>query len=72
MVVIFVMSSFDANESSSQSGVIVTFIGNLLNISDLDTLSFVVRKIAHFSEYFILGVFVYNLIKVGTQDGFKF
>lgn len=63
MSFIFIMSSFDASESSSQSGVIVTFIGNLLNINDLDTLSFVVRKMAHCFEYFILGILVFNVFK---------
>ena len=61
MAFIFVMSSFSASESSSQSGKIVNFIASLFNISNVSLLSYIVRKLAHFTEYFILGVFVANM-----------
>ena len=54
------MSSFTANESSNQSGIIVIFISNIFNISDINLLSLIVRKFAHFSEYFILGILCIN------------
>lgn len=63
MLLIFIMSSFDANESSDQSGFIVNIIANIFNINKIDTLSFIIRKLAHFTEYFILGLLVYNLIR---------
>lgn len=62
MIVIFMMSSFDANTSSNQSNFIVDIIVNIFNIRNIDILSFIVRKLAHFTEYLILGILVYNLI----------
>lgn len=62
MIFIFVMSSFNANESSNQSGMIVSFISNLFNISDTKTLSLIIRKGAHFTEFLILGILSINYI----------
>lgn len=53
MVFIFVMSSFSANEPSNQSGMIVSFISSIFNISDTKLLSLIIRKLVHFTEYFI-------------------
>lgn len=63
MIFIFIMSSFDANESSNQSNFIVNIISNLFNINNIALLSLIVRKLAHFTEYFILGILTYNMIK---------
>lgn len=63
MILIFTMSSFNAIESSNQSGSIVMFISNILNIDDLEFLSLLIRKIAHFTEYFILGILTINCFK---------
>lgn len=63
MILIFIMSSFNAVESGNQSGSIVTFIGNILNISDVSLLSLIIRKLAHFTEYFILGILTINVFK---------
>lgn len=60
MIFIFVMSSFNANESSNQSGMIVSFISSIFNISDTKLLSLIIRKGAHFTEYFILGILSIN------------
>ncbi len=60
MIFIFVMSSFNANESANQSNIIVHFISYVFNINNLELLSFIVRKLAHFSEYLILGILIYN------------
>lgn len=60
MIFIFVMSSFNANESANQFNIIVHYISYLFNINNLELLSFIVRKIAHFSEYLILGILIYN------------
>ena len=63
MVFIFIMSSFDANESSNQSGLIVGIISDIFNINNIHMLSMIIRKLAHFSEYFILGILTYNMIR---------
>ncbi len=63
LILIFIMSSFNAGESSSQSGSIVTFVGNILNIDNLQLLSVLIRKLAHFTEYFILGILTINCFK---------
>lgn len=62
MIFIFVMSSFNANESSNQSGIIVNFISSIFNISDTKLLSLIIRKGAHFTEYLILGILSINYI----------
>lgn len=63
MIFIFIMSSFDASESSAQSNIIVNFISNIFNINNIEFLSLIIRKLAHFTEYFVLGILTYNLIK---------
>ena len=62
MIFIFVMSSFDATSSSNQSNFIVDIITSIININDIGLLSLIIRKLAHFIEYFILGVLVINFI----------
>ena len=71
-ILIFVFSSFDATSSASQSSKIVNFIkkyifpdlGTLRNKHDIkivnDTISFIVRKVAHLSVYTLLGVFSFS------------
>ena len=63
MIFIFVMSSFDGNESSSQSNFVVNFIVYIFNISNIDVVSLIIRKLAHFTEYLILGILVCNMIR---------
>ena len=63
MIFIFILSSFNANDSSSQSGFIVSIISGIFNINNIDILTVIVRKSAHFTEYFILGILVYNMLK---------
>ena len=62
MILIFIMSSFNSTESSNQSNFIVDIIANIFNTSNINILSLIIRKLAHFTEYFILGILVYNLI----------
>ena len=57
------MSSANSTESDNQSGVIVNIISNIFNINNIELLSFIIRKLAHLTEYLILGLLVYNLIK---------
>jgi len=63
MVLIFAMSSFDASESGNQSGFIVNLIGDIFNIRDLELLSFIIRKLAHITEFMILGILTINCFK---------
>lgn len=62
MLFIFIMSSYNSTESANQSGFIVNIISNILSINNTDTLNFIIRKIAHFTEYFILGLLTHNMI----------
>ncbi len=74
MIVIFLFSQDPGASSSDKSDTIATFIVNVIsNITGndySDTLSekiencvFIVRKSAHFLEYFILGVLIINVLK---------
>lgn len=62
MLFIFIMSTFNANESSSQSGIIVSFISNIFSINNIEVLSLIVRKFAHFFEFLVLGILLLNVI----------
>ena len=62
MVFIFYMSSCNGNVSSGQSGTIAYVLHNILGINYSDKLIFIIRKCAHVSEFFILGILVINLI----------
>ena len=61
MILIFIMSSFNSTESSNQSGFIVNIISSILHINNIELLSLIIRKLAHFTEYFILGLLTYNM-----------
>lgn len=61
MLIIFIMSSFNSTESSNQSNFIVDIIANIFNITNTSTLSIIIRKLAHYTEYLILGILVINL-----------
>ena len=67
MLFIFIMSSFNSTESSSQSGFIVNIISSILNINNTEILSLIIRKLAHFTEYFILGILAYNTTKLHNK-----
>lgn len=63
MIFIFIMSSFNADTSSNQTGFIVNIISNTFNINNIDLITLIVRKFAHFTEYFVLGLLIYNYNK---------
>lgn len=63
MIVIFIMSALDGTTSAEESNIIVNIISKLFNITDITTLTIIVRKLAHFTEYFILGLLLINLFK---------
>lgn len=56
-------SAFSGDISSSQSNFIVNIIVNLFNIKNVELVSLIVRKLAHFTEYFILGLLVLNMLR---------
>lgn len=64
--VIFSFSLQTGDESSELSGGIVDMIVNFLfpnGFAYMDLLEFLIRKCAHFTEYFILGVLVLQTLK---------
>lgn len=63
MIIIFIMSSFNGESSGNQSNFIVNIISQIFSISNINYLSFIIRKLAHFTEYFILGILVINNFK---------
>ena len=68
MTLIFTMSSFNSNDSSNQSSFIVTIISNIININNLEILSIIIRKLAHFTEYLILGILMHNLTNIYNKN----
>ena len=63
MLVIFLMSSEVAGTSSARSDEIVRTIQSIGVSAPADLLTFLVRKAAHISAYFILGILIFNLLK---------
>ncbi|MBR2843232.1 MAG: VanZ family protein [Lachnospiraceae bacterium] len=55
MVFIFIQSALTADLSMHESNVIVQWLSSFLHVQP-ETLSFIVRKCAHFLEYLILGI----------------
>lgn len=64
MGVIFYFSHQSGDASMQLSdGILDSFKSLFQNFLDYHTLSYIVRKIAHFTEYFILGLLIYHLVK---------
>lgn len=64
MSVIFYFSHQSGDASMQLSdGILDSFKSLFQNFLDYHTLSYIVRKIAHFTEYFILGLLIYHLVK---------
>ena len=71
MCFIFFMSHQPGNVSSSQSDLVLkifSFIGIELNDYLGEIATFIVRKTAHFSEYFILYLLSYNVFRYYVKD----
>lgn len=71
MILIFIMSSFAANESDQQSGLIVNAL--TFAFPELKNVSFlvnIVRKTAHFLEYAIFGFFTARAFKLSKKSPF--
>lgn len=73
MIFIYVMSSQTGSASGETSGRVVQLIGLLgvdVNSPFGQTLHFIIRKGAHFFEYFILSLLLYNYFR-GFMGGKK-
>ena len=55
MIFIFIQSALPADLSGAESNVIVKMLSNLTGIEE-EALSLIVRKLAHFTEFMILGI----------------
>ena len=62
MIFIFFQSSLPADTSQEESDIIVRFLSRLID-RDAELLSFIVRKLAHFTEYTLLGLFISLTVK---------
>ena len=64
MLLIFYLSKDASTASDYKSNGIVDYIVNLFNLKNIDSfyLNILIRKIAHFSIYFLLGFFVINAL----------
>ena len=72
LLVIFLFSSQTGSSSSELSNGIVTFLKDLFPFSfNQEFFSLLIRKLAHFSEYFVLGILVCNLVKQYQNLGKK-
>lgn len=67
LCLIYYFSSQTGTESGGLSNRILASIGSFLKVSDIDsfvsTFGFLIRKTAHFSEYFILFILSYECFK---------
>ena len=63
-VVIFILSSEGSDASSGRSGAIVQTVQAWGVATDTDLLTFLVRKSAHITAYFIFGILVYNVVRL--------
>lgn len=64
MAVIFLFSAQDADASKSQSGVFVDVLAGFAVDIPGDWLTFLTRKAAHIFLYLVLGVLVYNAVRL--------
>ena len=74
MVVIFYFSSKPANESDKQSLLLINSINQILNELSIkvqlifEQWNFSIRKLAHLTEYAILGILLYNAFRVSKVE----
>ncbi len=62
--VIFFLSSEPSTVSSARSGVLVDVLKTITpNATDTENITFLVRKAAHITAYFILGILVFRVIR---------
>ena len=75
MAVIFMFSAQTGDESGRQSGFIADIVRKLipfeLSLSEIDTLTFIIRKLAHFTEYAVLGVLYFETVYSFRRQSIK-
>ncbi|MBR1376718.1 MAG: VanZ family protein [Bacilli bacterium] len=73
MIIIFLFSNTPSSISSNESHLVLSiFIKVFHYTGNVDLLHTIIRKIAHFVEYLILGIFVLNACKYnGVKDILK-
>ena len=67
MIIIFVMSNQPAVVSDKQSSSVIMILTQLgINMNSIfgELTNFIVRKIAHFLEYMILGILILNVLEI--------
>lgn len=67
MIVIFMFSMQNGDQSSGTSGQLLARIGewigiDLIHLPIMDTLQFIIRKSAHMFSYFVLGILSYRAV----------
>ena len=67
MIVIFIHSAMPAEMSSIESSVFERFVASILGVTP-ESVTFAVRKCAHFTEYLVLGLFM-MLAAVNVKRG---
>ncbi|MCI7802525.1 MAG: VanZ family protein [Floccifex porci] len=67
MGLIFFFSMQSSIQSSSQSMSIVEFLQLILPLKNIDFLHFIIRKMAHAFEYFVLGILAYHCKKEKSE-----
>ena len=71
VAVIWGHSLVQGPQSSLESGLVVSIVRPLfevLGVTDVDLMSLVVRKLAHFSEYALLGVLTCGLFRARRRE----
>ena len=69
MVIIFVLSNFPAADSDQQSGLIVNTLTTIFpDLEMVKPLVTIVRKMAHFIEYALLGFFTARAFKLSKKS----
>lgn len=64
MLAIFIFSHQPAGSSDKQSGFFVSLLEPVSPVVDTDLLTFLTRKAAHFILYFVLGILIYNAVRL--------
>lgn len=76
MSLIFYMSSCNGESSGNMSSSLLLFIARILNIEDTENFilnyAFIIRKLAHFTEYFVLGILMYINLHTKTKKALMF
>ena len=68
MIVIYLFSAAPAETSDQHSGIIVDVVRNVFpNATDIHLITTIVRKIAHFTEYLILGLLFARALNVTSE-----